>query len=175
MFSSRLTKIAREVVRLGLSLAEYQRRVMRLVRVFELGEAIGKAWYESTIRQPFGRGKDTILQSPEGIELAPYRRLVTMGDDRVRPNHWALHGFVARVDWEMWDQRYAEPLGYGCRCQSPPVSAAEARALGYVGDFPLGRSFLERRMVEDPRTGKMVLVDPGPDPGYHRLFLDVAA
>lgn len=175
VFAVRLRKVAEDVVRLGLSVAEYQRRVRRLVEAFDLARGAARSWFEGLIRQPYGRGKDTILQTPEAAEIAPWREMVTMDDDRVRPNHWALHGLVAPAAWLMWDQRYAEPLGYGCRCQTPPVTRARGAELGFVGDFPRGLHFIERREVTDPRTGKRVLVVPGPDPAYHRLILDVAA
>lgn len=175
VFAARLRKLAEDVVRQGLSLAEYERRARRLVELFNLTKGAAASWFETLIRQPYGRGRDEVLKQPEARELAPWREFVTMADDRVRPNHWALHGLVAPVDWPMWDQRYAEPLGYGCRCQTPPVSLARGQALGWQGDFPRGLHFIERRLVEDPRTGKPVLVVPGPDPLYHRLILEVAA
>lgn len=175
VFLGRLRKVAEDVVRQGLSIAEYQRRVRRLVQVFDLAKGAAASWFEALVRQPYSRGRDQVLQTPSGIEVAPYREFVTMADDKVRPNHWALHGLVAPADWAMWDKRYAEPLGYGCRCQTPPVSAARARREGFVGEFPRGLHFIERRTVTDPRTGKSVLIVPGPDPLYHRLILDVAA
>jgi SPP1 gp7 family putative phage head morphogenesis protein len=37
-------------------------------------------------------------------------------DDRVRPNHAAADGFLARVDDPVWE-KLAPPLGYQCRCR----------------------------------------------------------
>lgn len=175
VFQERLRKVAADAVRQGLDVAEYQRRARRLVQVFDLVKGAAGAWFEAMIRQPYGRGRDIVLAQPDAAELAPWREFVTMADDRVRPNHWALHGLVAPAGWPLWDRRYAEPLGYGCRCQTPPVSKARGQRLGWQGDFPRGLHFIERRTVDDPRTGRPVLVVPGPDPLYHRLILDVAA
>lgn len=54
-------------------------------------------------------------------EVFPYRRYITVGDERVRDSHRALHGIILPVDDPFWDTHYP-PWDYGCRCQAVPVS-----------------------------------------------------
>lgn len=66
---------------------------------------------------------------------------VTVGDDRVRPNHMELDGVTLPKDDPFW-LRFWTPNGYNCRCQvielfeetaivQPPVDAAPDAGFGY--------------------------------------------
>lgn len=59
----------------------------------------------------------------EMTAVFPYRRYITVGDERVRDSHRALHGVILPVDDPFWDDHYP-PWDYGCRCQAVPVSRA---------------------------------------------------
>lgn len=48
-------------------------------------------------------------------ELWGYK-YVTVGDDRVRPEHWRLDGLVRKKDDVIWDKIWP-PNGWNCRCQ----------------------------------------------------------
>jgi len=52
------------------------------------------------------------------IEAIEYLAIV---DDRTRPEHESLDGFIAPKDDPVWFQIYP-PNGYGCRCSAGPVS-----------------------------------------------------
>ena len=48
-------------------------------------------------------------------DIAPYWQYKTVADDRVRPEHWALHNKVFRkTDADAW--RFLAPNGWKCRC-----------------------------------------------------------
>ncbi len=52
-------------------------------------------------------------------------RLVTQGDDRVRPSHRALHGTV----WRVGDpEAPVPPMDHGCRCMVEYVAAPDSPA-----------------------------------------------
>jgi hypothetical protein len=57
-----------------------------------------------------------------GVEYLEYS---TVGDDRVRPEHAALDGFVAHISDERW-ATIAPPNGFNCRCTLIPASANAA-------------------------------------------------
>jgi len=48
-------------------------------------------------------------------EYTEWLTYYTANDDRVRPNHQALHGFTARKDDPIWDSIWP-PNGFNCRC-----------------------------------------------------------
>lgn len=51
----------------------------------------------------------------ENIDIAPYWQYKTVADERVRPEHWALHNKVFRKDdASAW--QFIPPNGYRCRC-----------------------------------------------------------
>ncbi|MDD3535377.1 MAG: phage minor head protein [Candidatus Cloacimonetes bacterium] len=45
----------------------------------------------------------------------PYLRYVTMRDEKVRDEHWAMDGLIYPVDDPFWDS-YTPPNGWNCRC-----------------------------------------------------------
>jgi SPP1 gp7 family putative phage head morphogenesis protein len=51
----------------------------------------------------------------EDKDVMPFLKYVTVGDDRVRPEHVILHGVVRRVDDPFWDTYYP-PNGHRDRC-----------------------------------------------------------
>lgn len=55
------------------------------------------------------------LDIEDSKDTHPYLEYVTMGDDRVREEHRALHGIILPVDDPFWNYYYT-PNGYRCRC-----------------------------------------------------------
>jgi SPP1 gp7 family putative phage head morphogenesis protein len=48
-------------------------------------------------------------------DILPWLTYITVGDDRVRPEHRILDGITRRVDDKFWDI-FMPPVDYGCRC-----------------------------------------------------------
>jgi SPP1 gp7 family putative phage head morphogenesis protein len=78
------------------------------------------------------------LHNLEVKDEFPYWKYVTVGDDRVRPEHEALDGMIFLAG-EMG--AFTSPNGYGCRCEQVPVDSTggkevstEADAIAAVGD-----------------------------------------
>ncbi len=80
-------------------------------------------------------------------------------DEGPRPNHDALNGGIAPVDWPGWEI-YAPPLGKGCMCDVSGITSAHAR-----------------RMLESGEAFDLTKNMPagaGPDPGWSRKELEAS-
>lgn len=83
---------------------------------------------ETNIQTAFGAGN--FDQGKKISELLPYVVYLTVNDERVRPNHWALHGYC--TDFETFTKLGIwPPNGFNCRCTTIQVGKATARAMGY--------------------------------------------
>lgn len=51
----------------------------------------------------------------ENIDVAPFLKYITAGDDFVRPEHAAMDGVIKHKDDPFWDTWYP-PNGWNCRC-----------------------------------------------------------
>jgi len=59
----------------------------------------------------------------------PFLQYVTFGDDRVRPNHAAMDGRIAKQNSAFWDRNYP-PNGHQCRCTARPLSQTGVKRRG---------------------------------------------
>jgi SPP1 gp7 family putative phage head morphogenesis protein len=74
----------------------------------------------------------------------PWLRYMTAYDDRVRPNHEALHDVIVRFGSKEADKIYP-PNGYNCRCMFLSLSDEEAKA---------------ERKYSDEETSKIIEANP---------------
>jgi len=121
-----------------------------------LAEQAWRAAYGASQRQTYGSRISKLVW--------PYLAYRTKRDDRVRPRHRLLEGFIAASDWPGWPA-VEPPNGYRCRCRLEPISWEEAKRRGYEGVFPLG----------DARV-RAWLAAGGPDTGFPKgtFSLEVA-
>jgi SPP1 gp7 family putative phage head morphogenesis protein len=68
----------------------------------------------------------------------PYLERIGILDHRIRPTHYALHGFVAHIDDPIWQIIYT-PDGFRCRCRVRSRSAADVGRLGLMVQSSEGR------------------------------------
>ncbi len=66
-------------------------------------------------------------QMMEQLPVMPYWKYLTMGDERVREAHAALHGLILPASDPFW-QTHFPPWDWGCRCQVVPVLESEYQA-----------------------------------------------
>lgn len=81
----------------------------------------------------------------ENVEARPFLMYSAVNDERTRPAHRAMSGFVAHKRDPVWKQ-WTPPVGFNCRCALLDLTEAQARERGY----PMGRP------------------PAAPDPGFER-------
>lgn len=72
----------------------------------------------------YAAGKADVESSSDVQEILWGYKYVTVGDDRVRPQHAALEGVTLDKADPFWE-RFYPPNGYNCRCQVIPLFEAE--------------------------------------------------
>lgn len=92
----------------------------RIVAHMNFSSAYGAASYEQ-------------LHDPRIAGIIPAFRYVTMNDERVRPAHAAMEGFVAERDAQIWNVWWP-PNGWGCRCIIVGVNLTAWEARGEKSD-----------------------------------------
>ena len=60
----------------------------------------------------------------EQREAMPYWKYLSLGDEKVRASHAALHGLILPASDPFWDTHFP-PWDWGCRCRVIPVTEAE--------------------------------------------------
>lgn len=98
-----------------------------------------------------------LVLNPAAHRLMPYLVWVTMGDDRVRPAHAAMHGYIAPPTADIW-RTWWPPAGHNCRCVVEGINVAKARRLGLTGAEPTGPWPL---VVQDGELPTLAMPDPG--------------
>lgn len=76
--------------------------------------------FRTQVQLTFGAGKYQAEQDPDIQEILWGYQYVTVGDDRVRPEHEVLDGVTLPKDDPFW-QRFYPPNGWNCRCQAIPI------------------------------------------------------
>lgn len=121
--------------------------------------------YDTNTRVAYAAGQWERIQRAKFTH--PYLRYITMGDERVRASHAALHNLVLPVDDPFWNYYYP-PNGWRCRCR---VIALTQR------DYDRGMAPDGSRLIKvapvismrdwiDRRTGEIRQVPIGIDPGF---------
>lgn len=118
-----------------LSIPDYVQRLHRVADRFGAApDATGdlyRTWLAFAVEAPLEERASIAAGNTRAGRVAfPYLEQVTAADDKVRPNHFALHGFTAMTSWDGWVLEVLPPLGWGCRCRPRLVSWQEARERG---------------------------------------------
>jgi SPP1 gp7 family putative phage head morphogenesis protein len=71
--------------------------------------------FTTNMAKAYALGRYEQQMSPDTVEALPFGQYMTVGDDRVRPEHQVLDGFTARMDDAVWRKIYP-PCGFNCRC-----------------------------------------------------------
>lgn len=95
-------------------------------------------------------------------DARPYLRYTALLDNRTRPLHRRWHGIILPQGHPWWETHYP-PNGWRCRCKAMSVSGEDLEAEGWtVSEAP---DEGETPWV-NPRTGEMLMVPRGVDPGW---------
>lgn len=93
----------------------------------------------------------------------PFLRYVAILDRRTRPDHRAWHGTVLPMDDPFWNTHYP-PNGWRCRCSVQQLGQRDLDRYGYtVSESPPRPPMVPWK---NPKTGEVVMVPKGIDPGW---------
>jgi SPP1 gp7 family putative phage head morphogenesis protein len=70
--------------------------------------------FRTNVQTAYNAGRREMYHAEGMAEAFPFFQNHTVGDDRVRPAHAAMDGFIARRDDPIW-QRAWPPYGFQCR------------------------------------------------------------
>jgi len=103
------------------------------------------------------------LREPKVQAFVPLVEYSATGDNRTRPTHQAMDGYVGTM--EMFDrQGIAPPGGFSCRCGLIPVPAARALERGWTDvDGNVNYAALKRH---NGKRQKLIDTRQFPDPGF---------
>lgn len=134
--------------------------------------------FDTNVRQAAAAGQwQRILRNQR---THPYARYVSMGDERVRPQHRAWHNVTLPVS-DPWWQTHRPPNGYRCRCRVVSVTqrdydrgysldrpGAETDRNAPVVRAPFKKERPPQALVDwrNPSTGELQQVPEGIDPGF---------
>jgi SPP1 gp7 family putative phage head morphogenesis protein len=124
-----------------------------------------KLIYDTNTRTAYAAGQWERIQRTK--DAFPYLRYITMGDEKVRASHRALHNLVLPVDAPFWDY-YLPPNGWRCRCRVVAVSQRDYERGMAPDGSKLKKAAPDVQMREwvDRRTGEIRQVPIGVDPGF---------
>jgi SPP1 gp7 family putative phage head morphogenesis protein len=110
--------------------------------------------FTTNMQKAYSLGRYEQMKQPETMDALPFWQYMTVGDDRVRPEHAVIDGFTARAIDPVWNKIYP-PNGFNCRCIVIALLASEA---------PEGSS-------DDGRMRLPLLaLEKVPQPGFTKVF-----
>jgi SPP1 gp7 family putative phage head morphogenesis protein len=117
-----------DAVASGQTEQDYKKQVRALATdtgVEDLSSFAIETVFHTNVQTAYMNGRFQQMRDPAVAAALPYWQYNTAGDDRVRPAHAALDGFVAHNQDPVWRRIYP-PCGYNCRCGVTSLMADEA-------------------------------------------------
>lgn len=115
--------------------------------------------FRTNMRTSYAAGKwERIQRTKAALPMLKYMAVL---DDHTRDQHRAWHGTILPVDDPFWSTHYP-PNGWNCRCGVMQMTRRQAQAAGGASKRPEGGS----RSYVNPRTGEVITVPDGIDPGF---------
>jgi SPP1 gp7 family putative phage head morphogenesis protein len=117
-----------DIAQKGGTAADFHKAVQQLTT--ESGAADLNAFtldtaFNTAMQKAYSAGRLEQMREPHMVDALPFWQYWTVGDDRVRPEHAVLDGFLARAIDPVWQKIYP-PSGFNCRCSVVPITAEEA-------------------------------------------------
>lgn len=119
-----------------------------------------KTIYDVNLRTSYAAGHWQRIE--DNARTAPYVMYSAVLDERTREQHRAWNGIVLRHD-DPWWKTHTPPNGWNCRCT---VIQLSERDLGKLGKEPGKAPPSPTREWVNPRTGEVMQVPVGVDPGF---------
>jgi len=118
--------------------------------------------YDTNMAMAYSAGRYRRQTTPEALTIYPYWRYRHHTCQHPRPQHVAWDGMILRADDPWWDTHYP-PNGWRCHCTVEMVLEREMIRKGWsLSEAPV----IETRPWRNPRTGVIVHVPVGIDPGF---------
>jgi SPP1 gp7 family putative phage head morphogenesis protein len=83
----------------------------------------------TNVQTAYNAGRWEMYNAPEVVDAFPYYQYHTVGDDRVRPTHAQMDGYIAKRDDPVWNLWWP-PCGFNCRCTCTAISKYEIQNSG---------------------------------------------
>lgn len=110
--------------------------------------------FTTNMHKAYALGRYEQQTQPETMKALPFWQYLTVGDDRVRPEHAVIDGFTALAIDPVWMKIYP-PNGFNCRCIVISILASEA---------PKGSE--ESGLLRLPLLAQLKV----PQPGFTKVF-----
>lgn len=95
----------------------------------------------------------------------PYVRYITRGDEKVRASHAQWNGVTLPIDSAFWNTHWP-PNGWRCRCRVQSMTRREYDARKADGSITTTEPPAKTRQWDNQRTGEVLDVPVGIDPGW---------
>ena len=119
--------------------------------------------FDTNLRASYARGRWERIERT--AEVARWLRYSAVRDARTRPEHLAWHGTVLAWNHPFWRSHYP-PNGWRCRCTVQQLSDEDLEDLGFTASEAPPAGWDATRDWENRRTGEVVQVPVGIDPGW---------
>lgn len=120
-----------------------------------------KTIFDTNLRTAYSAGHWAAIE--QNAKTAPWVMYSAILDARTRPLHRAWNGTVLRWDHPWW-KTHSAPGGWNCRCTAIQLSDRDLKRMGKSGPDEPPPS--PERDWTNPRTGEVVRVPVGIDPGW---------
>lgn len=133
-------------------------------RLARFDDARLRTVFDVNLRQSQAAGRwARIERTRDTLPLVMYR---TMRDERVRASHRAWDGTVLPIDHPWWNTHYP-PCGWRCRCRAFALSERDVERRRAAGETIKTEAPPDDPITYvNPRTGEVVPVPRGIDPGF---------
>lgn len=117
--------------------------------------------FNTNVQKAYSAGRYEQMNDESVLDALPFWQYWTVGDDRVRPEHAAIDGFVARAIDPVWHKIYP-PSGFNCRCSVVPITEEEA--------LDIDKNASEGGLFRLP----LIVLAKVPSPGFHSIIAAAA-
>ena len=137
-----------------------------LIKAMNLTDARLETIYRTNISTAANEGVMAILRDPEARDLFPLVMITEIKDDRSRPHHAKMDGYIT-TPGEIDRLKLRPPNGYNCRGSLIKISWDEANDEGWLDDYG-NVDMISVRRHNSPEQEGLVAAGIYPDEGFKR-------
>jgi len=138
----------------------------KLISAMNLTDARLETIYRTNISTAANEGVMAILRDPEARDLFPLVMITEIKDDRSRPHHAKMDGYIT-TPGEIDRLKLRPPNGYNCRGSLIKISWDEANDEGWLDDYG-NVDMISVRRHNSPEQEGLVAAGIYPDEGFKR-------